>query len=159
MRQDLVNIGSYLAVLVTMLDQASKVWLLKTIEAQGPVMTVTGFLNFRLSWNKGVTFGLMNDLGIWMPYVLMGLALAIVGLLVMWLRRSTTLIAALGLGFVMGGAVGNIFDRLRYGAVVDFIDVHYAGHHWYTFNLADSAIVAGVCLLMLENFTLSRKKG
>lgn len=157
MNKNLVNIGAYLAVLVTMLDQMSKNWFLNATRDTAPFMEINAFLNFRLSWNKGVTFGFLNDFGLWMPYILIFVAVAIVAFLFNWLRHSQTLYAALGLGFVMGGAVGNIIDRLRFGSVVDFIDFHYDGFHWYTFNLADSAIMLGVGLLLLENIVLSRK--
>ena len=153
-----VNIGAYAAALVGLADQITKNLFLGAVQAIEPFVRVNAFLNLRLSWNKGVTFGFLNDLGPWMPYVLTFVALAIIFFLFNWLRQATTLYAALGLGCVMGGAVGNIIDRLRFGAVVDFIDFHYAGYHWYTFNVADSAIVLGVGLLLLENFVLSRNK-
>lgn len=157
MNKNLFNIGVYLTALIVLMDQMSKNWFLGAVHGTRQVMEITPFLNFRLSWNKGVTFGIFNDFGPWMPVILIGVAIAILILLLGWLRKARTLYAALGLGFVMGGAVGNIIDRLRFGAVVDFIDFHLGGLHWYTFNVADSAIVLGVGLLLLENFMLSRK--
>lgn len=157
MNRNSFNIGVYLAALVTLLDQFSKSWFLGVVRDQGPFIKVNSFLNLRFSLNKGVTFGMFNDFGAWMPYILVGVAVCIMLLLLRWLKTATTLYAVLGLGFVMGGAMGNVIDRLRFGAVVDFIDIHYAGYHWYTFNVADSAIVLGVGLLLLENFLLSRK--
>ncbi|MGE4351443.1 MAG: signal peptidase II [Bdellovibrionales bacterium] len=159
MARDLFSIGTYLTALVALTDQLSKHWFLSVSDGMPKVMRVSSFLNFRLSWNKGVTFGLMNNLGVWMPYILIGVTLIILLLLFNWLRKARTMYAALGLGLVMGGAIGNVIDRLRFGAVVDFIDFHYAGYHWYTFNVADSAIVLGVGLLLLENFIMSRKSG
>lgn len=157
MSKEYFNIGAYLAAFVALADQSSKNWFLGSSDELNPIVKITPFLNFRLSWNKGVTFGLLNDFGPWMPYILSGVAVVILLLLLNWLRKVKTLYAALGLGFVMGGAIGNVIDRVRFGAVVDFIDFHYAGYHWYTFNVADSAIVLGVGLLLLENFILSRK--
>lgn len=157
MSKDFFGIGTYLAAFVALADQSTKNWFLASSSELNPVVKITPFLNFRLNWNKGVTFGLMNDFGVWMPYILIGVALVILLLLLSWLRNVKTLYAALGLGFVMGGAIGNVIDRVRFGAVVDFIDFHCAGYHWYTFNIADSAIVLGVGLLLLENFVASRR--
>jgi len=151
------SIGIYLAAFVALVDQLTKNWFLSVTFDRTSTIQVTSFLDLRLGLNKGVTFGLLNDFGAWMPYVLMAVAVLILLLLLKWLRSANTMYAALGLGFVMGGAVGNVIDRLRFGAVVDFIDFHYAGYHWYTFNVADSAICLGVGLLLLESFVLSRK--
>ena len=123
------NIGVYLAVLVILVDQLSKNWFLSSTSDWTSVLYVNQFLNLRLGLNRGVTFGLLNDFGVWMPYILILVALAILVLLLRWLRGAKTLLAALGLGCVMGGAIGNVIDRLRFGAVVDFIDFHYEGYH------------------------------
>ena len=155
--KDTFGIGTYLAAFVALLDQSSKNWFLSSFSEPVPFVKITPFLNFRLSWNKGVTFGLLNDFSPWMPYFLIAVAVAIMLLLLNWLRHVKTLTTAMGLGFVMGGAVGNVIDRVRFGAVVDFIDFHIADYHWYTFNVADSAILAGVGLLLLENFVQSRR--
>lgn len=157
MTKQYFNIGVYLAASVALADQLSKNWFLHAIDGARSLVKITPFLNFRLSWNKGVTFGLLNDFGPWMPYILIGVALVILAFLLSWLYRARTMYAALGLGCVMGGAIGNVIDRVRFGAVVDFIDFHFAGYHWYTFNIADSAIVLGVGLLLLENFAQSRR--
>ena len=155
--KDYFSIGVYLAALTTLVDQITKNWFLGSSVDPHPFVQVTSFLNLRLNWNTGVTFGLMNDFGPWMPYILTGVAVIILLLLLNWLRSARNLYSSMGLGLVIGGAMGNVIDRLRFGAVVDFIDFHFAGYHWYTFNIADSAIVLGVGLLLLENFSLSRK--
>lgn len=152
------NIGAYLTAIVALLDQTSKWWITEHTLRYTYLHPVTSFLNFRLNWNKGVTFGLFNDFNEWMPYILIAVALVILILLLNWLRKATTLYAALGLGLIMGGAIGNVIDRIKYGSVVDFLDFHVMGYHWYTFNLADSAIVVGVGLLMIENLAMRRKK-
>ncbi|MDX9690488.1 MAG: signal peptidase II [Alphaproteobacteria bacterium] len=152
------NIGVYLATFVALLDQGSKAVVLDMFSRGSSPVYINPILNFRLSWNKGVTFGLFNDLGVWMPHLLTFGALAIALLLLRWLYRVNTMPACLGLGCVMGGAAGNIIDRLQHGAVVDFIDLHLGNYHWYTFNVADSAIVIGVCLLLLENMLESLHK-
>jgi signal peptidase II len=153
------NIGVYLATFVAMIDQGSKMAVLGMFDRLPSPIYVNPILNLRLSWNKGVTFGLFNDHGAWMPHLLTFGALVIALLLLRWLYRVNTMPSCLGLGCVMGGAAGNIIDRLQHGAVVDFIDLHLGNYHWYTFNVADSAIVIGVCLLLLENMLETLHKG
>lgn len=158
MRQNLFSIGLYLAALVGLIDQASKWWVLNVLKIDKGLIHIMPMLNLRLSWNRGVTFGLMSDLGDWAPYILVAVALCIMGLLMNWLRKTNDMREVIGLGLIMGGAGGNVLDRLRYGAVVDFIDLHYGSYHWYTFNVADSAICLGVACLLMANFKLSMKK-
>lgn len=158
MRIPYLNIGLYLAALIALLDQASKWFVTNTYFQTTSFVRVNDFLNLRLSWNKGVTFGLFNDFAPYMPYVLIATALLIVVLLGNWLARAENLYATLGLGCIIGGALGNVVDRLRFGAVLDFLDFHLMSYHWYTFNLADSAIVTGVGLLLLETFLVKRRK-
>lgn len=152
-----VNIASYLIALVLVSDQMTKWWILNEFMQAEQVVPVSPFFNLVLVWNKGVTFGLLSryapDV---MPWVLTGTAVLITGLLVRWLLRTSSTLVALGLGAVIGGAVGNIIDRLRYGAVVDFLDFHYRGYHWPAFNIADSAIVLGVGLLLLDSLVRGR---
>jgi len=143
--------------LVALIDQATKWWVVEMLEIGSLGRYVTSFLNLVLSWNKGVTFGLLNHQNTWIPYVLIACALLVVVFLLFWLARAKTLTEALGLGFVMGGAIGNVADRIRYGAVVDFLDFHLGGYHWYAFNVADSAIVLGVALLFFDNLVMVQK--
>lgn len=153
------TIGLYLMTLVTLVDQFSKWWVLTMLNLDFlKKIEITSFFNLVLSWNKGITFGLFNQHSEWIPYVLIAAAVVIVLLLLFWLARAKTLPEALGLGFMMGGAIGNVADRIRYGAVVDFLDFHVAGYHWYAFNLADSAIVAGVAFLLFDNLVEELKK-
>ncbi|NTU76503.1 MAG: signal peptidase II [Alphaproteobacteria bacterium] len=159
MRERYVNIGVYLATAVALIDQFSKWWLLHIAMNPPRTIPVTSFFNLVLSWNRGVTFGLFNRDNAWMSYVFIGAAVIILLLLLAWLMRATSLKVALGLGLVMGGAVGNIVDRIRYSAVLDFLDFHAFGYHWYAFNAADSAIVCGVGLLLLDNLVSNTKKG
>ena len=152
-----VKRGIYLAVVVALADQLSKWWVLGNVPAPPNSMAVAPFLNFVLVHNSGVTFGLLNRSShIYMPYILTGVAAIILFFLARWLVRTTSLAVALGLGAVMGGAVGNLVDRVRYGWVVDFIDVYYRDMHWYTFNVADAAIVTGVSLLLLDSLVRAR---
>ena len=144
-------IGLYAAALVGLFDQLSKWMVLEHMGDVQSTIPVTSFLNFVLVWNKGVTFGLLGKTGLaYMPYILIGVAALIVLSLGRWLVRTESTAVALAVGGIMGGAVGNIIDRLRYGAVVDFLDFYYQAHHWYAFNVADAAIVTGVAILLID---------
>ena len=145
--------GLAFALLLLVLDQASKWWILEVVNLPfwrnipivelGPVG-----LDLTMVWNRGVTFGLLSGDGAWNHVLLALLALVVAGFLVHWLRRAETRFVAFALGAVIGGAVGNVIDRFRFGAVVDFVDVHAWGWHWYVFNVADAAIVCGVIALL-----------
>jgi len=152
----LFNIGVYLTVFVALFDQGVKFWILNNVLSEITFLRVNSFLNLQLSWNRGITFGLFSNYAQWMPYVLISVTLFVIVFLINWLRRAENLYVSLGLGFIMGGAIGNVLDRFRYGAVVDFLDFHIGGYHWYNFNVADSAIVLGVGLLLLENLLDNR---
>lgn len=155
----MLRLGLAVAAVVFVLDRASKAWLLDVMRAHGPVVELTSFFNLVMVWNSGVSFGMFQsgELG---RYLLSALALAIVAGLVLWLRRVEVWWLGAGLGAVIGGALGNVVDRLWYaeGAVADFFDLHVAGWHWPAFNLADAAIVAGVGLILLDAL-LARGKG
>ncbi|MGF1610933.1 MAG: signal peptidase II [Kiloniellales bacterium] len=156
----LVRRALLLALLVIVLDQASK-WLILEVVMQPPrVVRVTSFFNLVLTYNTGVSFGLFGGEREWQPWLLSGLALAIVVALLLWLRHQERPLPALAVGLIVGGAIGNVIDRLRFGAVVDFLDLHAAGWHWPAFNVADSAISIGVVLLLLDGLFpgLSRRK-
>ncbi len=135
------------ALLVLALDQATKL-LVRLVFAEDLPLQVTGFFNLVLAYNKGVSFSLLTMDGPAGPYILAGLALAIIGALVWWVRRNPRPFYALLAGLIVGGAVGNMLDRLYLGAVVDFLDFHAFGWHWPAFNVADSAVVIGaLCLI------------
>ncbi|MDD5585965.1 MAG: signal peptidase II [Alphaproteobacteria bacterium] len=158
MNPRLVTIGVYIAALVAMLDQGSKWWVLNEVMKPPRIVPVTPFLNLHLTLNKGITFGLFNRGHQLTPYIFTSAAVVIMLLLLNWLIHTTSRMVAVGLSLVMGGALGNVIDRVNYGGVVDFLDFHVFGYHWYAFNIADSAIVCGVGLLLLENLVSSRKK-
>ncbi len=143
-----LTLGLGLALVVTLLDQLSK-WYVVTQLMQPPqIIDLTGWLALVMTWNHGISFGLFA--GAAMPYALVGVSLAVIGLLVVWMIRDPRPCAALWLGLVIGGALGNIIDRLRLGAVADFIDVHVDAWHWPAFNIADSAITIGVALILID---------
>lgn len=141
--------GYWYWVLVVALDQLTKHAVL---QHDGLPMPVTGFFNVVLVWNKGTSFSLITHNTDAMPYILSALALGICIWLHRWLRRAADRWHAAALGLILGGAIGNVFDRLLYGAVVDFLDFHLNGWHWPAFNVADSAIVIGVGMLLLGGY-------
>ena len=146
-------LGLVLAALVIVLDQISKVALLMTMQelGGGRFIEVTSFFSIVQVMNRGVSFGMFNDAQSELGGVVFSLlAAAIVVMLLVWLWRARSTIIAIGTGLVIGGAVGNVIDRLRLGAVVDFLDFHLGAWHWPAFNVADSAICIGVALLVLD---------
>ena len=151
------NIAVYLGLFVAIVDQTSKWWVVHQALPPGNVRVVTSFLNLVLVENRGVTFGLLSRLDPHITfYFLVGTALIILALLGRWLWRTGSTPVAIGLGLIIGGAVGNIIDRLRFGVVVDFLDFHFGQYHWYAFNVADSAIVTGVAILLLDSVIRGR---
>ncbi|MCS6854998.1 MAG: signal peptidase II [Elioraea sp.] len=144
-----LRLGLGLAAAVLALDQATKWWILDIVRLpEVGRLYVLPFMNLTMVWNRGVTFGLFAGDAWWHAYALAVVALAVAAFLVAWLARAEDRWTAIALGLVLGGAVGNVIDRLRFGAVVDFVDLHAFGWHWYVFNVADSAIVCGVGLLL-----------
>lgn len=150
--------GAIAALDILILDQASKYWVLEVFDlpAKQSVAVLPG-LNLTMVWNRGVTFGLLGADSLMGALLLAGVAMAVVVALAVWLWRAERLSVALALGAVAGGAVGNIIDRLRFGAVVDFIHAHAYGWSWYVFNVADAAIVCGVGVLLLDSLLAGRR--
>lgn len=143
--------GLWTALLVLLFDQATKWWILEVVQlpAIGHVPVLPVF-SLTMVWNTGVTFGLFGGVGSWGPWILSVVALVVVVALGAWLRRAETAMVAVALGAIAGGAVGNVIDRVRFGAVVDFVHLHAFGWSWYVFNVADAAIVCGVGALLLD---------
>ena len=151
--------GLGLALVILLLDQALKALILHVVfdlpppigpQSWHPPIAITGFFNLVMVWNPGISFGLLDGGGAWTRWALTGLAAAVVIGLTIWLRRVDRGHLAVAIGLVIGGAVGNVIDRLRFGAVADFLDFHLFGYHWYAFNIADSAIVIGVAVLLVD---------
>ena len=147
-----MRIGLVLAAVVLAADQASKYWVLNGLDlpALGSV-AVLPVLNLTMVWNHGVTFGMGAGLGRIGPWLLTSVAVAVVLMLGVWMARTDRVRIAAALGAISGGAAGNVIDRLRFGAVVDFIHAHAFGWSWYVFNVADASIVCGVGVLMLDS--------
>jgi signal peptidase II len=145
--------GLVVAILVVLADQASKSWIFELVSRhEPPFIPITSFFNLVKVWNTGVSFGLFQDETSLRSLILIGVAVVVMFWLAIWLWRSRSSLAAVALGGILGGALGNILDRWQHGAVYDFLDFHVAGWHWPAFNLADSAIVVGVALLLLDGY-------
>ena len=138
-----VGIGLLIATAIIALDQVSKVWLVDYMNTHGQ-QAVTSFFNLVMVWNRGISFGMFAEKDA--RLFLIGMKLVISVLLLIWLARGQEKMLWLPLGMIIGGALGNVIDRVRWGAVADFFDFHLAGKHWHAFNVADSAIVIGAGL-------------
>jgi len=149
-----------LSGLVVLLDQASKFWVLASFR-EYEVLEVWPVFNLTLVFNRGAAFSFLADAGGWQHYLFIGLASVVSLLLVVWIRRvaSERPLEALALSFILGGAVGNLIDRLRIGKVVDFLQWHWEQHYFPSFNLADAAITLGVSLMLLDWLLETRRRG
>jgi signal peptidase II len=159
------SLGLALIALTVLLDQLSKAWVVGYFDASAPSMplgvpqrVVTPFFNLILTWNRGMSFGFFNRDSAWNAALFSVLAVAIVTALLIWLWRTESVLVTAGIGLVAGGAIGNVIDRLRLGAVTDFLDFHWHDWHFATFNLADSGITVGVGLLLLDALLNRREK-
>ncbi len=122
-------------------------------------ITLSPFLNLVMVWNQGISFGIGDSHSPHMPLVFIALSLVISMGMIFWLALNTQKIIGIALGLIIGGAIGNVLDRVRFDAVADFIDVHYQQYHWPAFNVADSCIVAGAGIIILvTSFPFSRSK-
>lgn len=166
-------IGFDIAVTIVVLDQITKflvvhhvfgghpsrffAWLFEKAEPfSAPVRTVTDFFNLVMVWNSGISFGIFQSQQNLMPFILSAFALIVAAGFSVWLWRGPSFFRAVTVGLIVGGAVGNIWDRLRFGAVVDFLDFHVAGAHWPAFNVADMAVSVGVVLLLVQQIFYNR---
>jgi signal peptidase II len=153
------RLGATTAAAIFAADQITKLLVLHGLRLDlGERRAVTPFLDLVLTYNRGISYGLLpqeGELGRWGLVVLSFLAAA---LFAVWMVRAQSAIVALSLGLLVGGAVGNALDRMVYGAVVDFVSLHAFDWYWYVFNLADAAIVAGVVGLLYDAFTGSVTK-
>ena len=141
----------FLSFAVVLLDQASKWEIVKMLSEKGELV-FTSFFRFALVYNEGAAFSFLNDAGGWQREFFMVIAVAASILILLLLRKHKgEFLFSLALSLVLGGALGNLVDRVRIGHVVDFLDFHLAEHHFPAFNLADSAITLGAALLILDN--------
>jgi signal peptidase II len=144
-----IRLGLVLALIAFVADQATKLWVLKVLNLhERPPIQVTPFFDLVLAWNEGVSYSLFATYSQW---VLILLSLVLCGLLFVWLVRAKRSLQAACFGLIIGGALGNVLDRVMHGAVVDFLHFHWGSWSWYIFNIADVAIVAGVALLLYDS--------
>ena len=149
----------WLAAAIIAADQLTKWLVLGYFDNRHPREELTGFLNLVLVFNKGAAFSLFAQAPGWQTPMLVGFALiASVIVSVLILRHPEKRLQCLGLALILGGALGNLIDRLRFGHVVDFLDFHALGWHWPAFNVADSAICVGAVILILEGFVPHEKR-
>ncbi|MEG9861692.1 MAG: signal peptidase II [Parvularculales bacterium] len=148
--------GFLIASLGFVTDWLSKYWLLSVLQSKpiGTRITITPFMDVVLVWNTGVSYGLFtnnSEVGRWFLIILI---VAIIAVVIVWLARVQGWLLALALGLIIGGALGNLYDRLVYGAVADFFSLHAWGYYWYVFNLADVWIVVGAALMVWNSVRL-----
>lgn len=154
----MMKIGLAVAAAVLVLDQATKLYFYDLLVNDGHrLIEVLPFFNLVTVRNYGISFGLFNSGSPEASIVFVAVALVIVIALAVWLRSATQPLIAVALGLVIGGAIGNVVDRVRLGAVFDFLDFHAFGWHWPAFNVADSAITIGVALLCIDSLFAGKR--
>ena len=155
-------IALVLAALIIIVDQLTKHAILQMFPAEGMSQAVTSFFNLVLVYNHGISFGLFNSAPVdAQSYIFVGIAAVISIVLLIWLFRTHSRLIVVALSLVLGGAIGNMIDRIMVGAVIDFLDVYITingnAYHWPAFNVADSAIVCGVGLLFIDSLAFDKK--
>src|SRR5258708_33238395 len=147
-----------LVIATLIADQASKQLLLGYLVKAGAIVPVIeGLCRLVIVWNRGVSFGLLSGDSALPAWLLSAVALVVCIGLFVWLRRTDRALTGSGIGLVMGGAIGNVIDRARWGAVFDFADFHVRQWHWPAFNVADSAIVVGGGLMLIDALIRERQ--
>jgi len=146
------------SLVVVLADQLSKYWASISLEPY-QAKPIIPMLNLTLAFNTGAAFSFLNGAGGWHRWFFALFSLVMSVVLVVWLLRipGKERLQSLAISLILGGALGNLYDRARYGFVVDFIDVYYKNHHWPVFNLADSAICIGAVLLLIEFFIAKKE--
>lgn len=147
----------WLSLIIIGLDQISKQLIESSLLVHETVPIFPSF-NLTLAYNEGAAFSFLSDQGGWQRWFFAGLATIVSGLLIGWLKQLTQQerLIAISLSLIIGGAIGNLIDRILFGHVIDFLDLYYGQWHWPAFNIADSAIFIGVVLMLLDAF-LTRK--
>ena len=152
--------GLATAALVALLDQLSKLEILRYFASspvRDPLVEITPYFDLVRTYNHGMSFGLFDYGSAINDALFSAVATAIVAVLIVWLRRVTHPLLAIAIGLIIGGAVGNVIDRLRLGGVVDFLYFHIGPYAWPAFNLADTAICVGVAAMLLDGLLLHRQ--
>lgn len=148
----------WLSVLVLILDQASKLLVDASFQLYES-LPLMPYFNLTYARNTGAAFSFLSDAGGWQRWLFAGLAIVMSSFIGLWLKRlqAHETLMAVSLSLVLGGAIGNLIDRVAYGYVIDFLDVYYDNWHWPAFNIADSAICVGVALMLLDGFKADPK--
>jgi len=147
------------SVIVLVLDQATKIYIDRTMDLHSSITVVENFFNITYLRNKGAAFSFLADFRFRLPFFIFVSLVAVVVILVVIRRlRSDQKLSAVALSLLLAGAVGNLIDRARLGEVIDFIYVHWYEHYWPAFNIADSAICVGVFLLAIDMFLEERRQ-
>ena len=146
------------SALIALADQLIK-WLVQQSMAYGQSVEITPFFNWVHVWNKGAAFSLFADGGGWQRYFFIAIAIVVSAVLVKLIRDSHKRTEALAYSMVLGGAFGNVIDRVFGGYVVDYLDFHWQSRHWPAFNLADVFIVLGVAMILVTSFTAEKGAG
>jgi len=144
----------WLAFLSLGLDQASKIAIDKTFQLYESIVIIPSFFNLTYVHNTGAAFSFLSEAGGWQRWFFAALAIIMSAIMTIWLtklKENETLLAV-ALSLILGGAIGNLIDRLCYGYVIDFLDAYYGTYHWPAFNIADSAITIGVALMLVDSF-------
>jgi signal peptidase II len=149
----------WLSLLAIILDQASKLAIAGSMRLYESI-DIMPFFKLTYVHNTGAAFSFLSEAGGWQRWFFAGLALVISVAIAVWLTRlkKHETLLAVALALILGGAVGNLIDRLAYGYVIDFLDVYYGTWHWPAFNIADSAITLGVMLMLAESFGMGHPK-
>ena len=159
-RRCVLKRGLIFACIALILDQLSKWGIAHLFENGFQGWSFGGFFNIVKAWNTGVSFSMFSEGGLAKTLVLVLFALVVVGWLLYWKKHEENALAQVSLGLIIGGALGNVIDRIRFGAVLDFLDFYYQKWHWPAFNLADSFICVGVFMLIFQNvWSFEKKKG
>ena len=151
-------LGLSLALLIIILDQLSKYYILEYVVNEYGVIPCTSFFNIVRAWNTGVSFSMFNDMGNMGIWVLSLSSIIIVCFLIYWLYKENNKLIQISLGFIIGGALGNVIDRIRLGAVFDFLDFYVGDKHWPAFNVADSFICIGAFLIIMHSLFNQQKE-
>lgn len=149
----LSGIGAIVALAGFLSDRLSKWWLIDIFDMESRVVVpVLPFFDLVMAWNKGISYGLFQADTAVGRTILAGFAIIVCLVLSLWLAKVNNRLMAVSLGLIIGGAVGNIYDRIVFGAVADFFSLHGYGFYWYIFNVADIWIAIGVGLMMYDTF-------
>ena len=145
-------IAGAVALVLTIADQWTKLAITSNLR-YGESVAITSFFNLVLVYNKGAAFSFLSNADGWQRFFFIGITIGAIGLLSwMIVKHESEKIFRWGLTLILGGAIGNLIDRIAYGHVIDFLDFHFAGWHFWAFNVADSAITVGAALLILDSF-------